>query len=961
MKYSFVFGKLGKDQPAKDADGETSSSAQYGANIGTITSNGNVSVAETAAELQAEFVCSERFSENFWSADERCISVLMHKLKSAKQTCGDILQMITTRASVEEDLGKKLMKLSRAGLGSEEVGSIKDALRTVRQEMESNAKSHLELARQLRAEVEKPLTSFMNDQRLKRRAQTSIIQKTEGDRNALRSQMRKLQDKRRSDTKKVGDLDLQVNGLQGVGDPKLRTKLERALVQQKATETEYIDVRLRLKEADQHWYNVWKSACDVFQVLEEERIEYLKTCLWTYTNLVSSNCVADDESMERIRQDLEKISVAEDIAAFIQTFGTGAPDPELAESAASSANANANVNSNANANGNSNGNGNGSLRNEAVRSAKPRHAPSADSEGPASGQAAANATGNAPSAHRQSTASGMNGGNGLQATALPTPVSSASGSAASPAAPFGSSPMHPAESPAYINRSSTPSSLGHHNTFASISTSGTARSGSILAHSMSSRPQTQETNQQQQQRPVSMHAAGSGAHMQPVGGSPAGIHSQAQHLFNGNANWNNRPGSSMQGPIDGGSIRRASNNDMYAMATGNQPQQPQQQPQSMQPQAMQPQPPHQFIQRTNSQMAMRPGDVAQPATGAYMTGAPNGVMYQGGPMDPRAPSSMGVYRAAGTETPLPMNTMQYQQQQQQQHLRPGTPSQQPQHLRPGTPSQQPQPLAGMDAYGGFGTYGAPAGLQQPPHLGSPRSRANTYNGPPHTGNFGTLTVNTQMHASPQPSFVGPAAGTGQHNSAPNSPYQQPVGIGNRPISSAGMHYTGVPPPSQTAVYRSATPVQQQSPQFVNGVMARPPTQMSHSPATRAHPQQMHPQHQQHQQRAPSVMGGGYQGHAQQHAHPQSTAAPASSNGNANTSGGNGNQVSESGKDILFYVKVLYDYDAENDKELSIKEGDVISVLAVSADGWWDGEMTDRRTGRPVQGTFPSNFTDPISH
>ncbi|KAJ2037224.1 formin-binding protein [Coemansia sp. S3946] len=75
----------------------------------------------------------------------------------------------------------------------------------------------------------------------------------------------------------------------------------------------------------------------------------------------------------------------------------------------------------------------------------------------------------------------------------------------------------------------------------------------------------------------------------------------------------------------------------------------------------------------------------------------------------------------------------------------------------------------------------------------------------------------------------------------------------------------------------------------------------------------------------------------------------------------GPSTSESGKEILFYVKVLYDYDAENDKEMTIRDGDVISVLAVSAGGWWEGEMTDRRTGRPLQGTFPSNFTDPISN
>ncbi|KAJ1821283.1 formin-binding protein, partial [Coemansia sp. RSA 2598] len=156
-----------------------------------------------------------------------------------------------------------------------------------------------------------------------------------------------------------------------------------------------------------------------------------------------------------------------------------------------------------------------------------------------------------------------------------------------------------------------------------------------------------------------------------------------------------------------------------------------------------------------------------------------------------------------------------------------------------------------------------------------------------------------------------------------------------------------------AVYRSATPVQQ-SPQYIAaaggmGVMSRPPTQMSHSPVLRTMSQQ------QHQQRAPSVMAG-----ANYTAIPQQSAQKRQPSSGTNAANGGG-QMSESGKEILFYVKVLYDYDAENDKELSIREGDVISVIAVSADGWWEGEMTDRRTGKSVQGTFPSNFTDPISH
>ncbi|PIA13492.1 hypothetical protein COEREDRAFT_83454 [Coemansia reversa NRRL 1564] len=868
MKYGFVFSKLGRESsPSGTGAGDDSAtpvsprspSGPLGnkGGHGTTKSAAGVSVAETT-EMAAEFVCNERFANNFWSTDERCISVLMHKLKSAKQTCTDVLQMVSTRASLEEELGKRLNKLSRSGLGSEEVGGIKEALRTMRGEMETNAKAHLDLAKQLRTEIEKPLSNFIADQRSKRRGQTTIIQKTEGDRNTLRSQVRKLQDKRRSDTKKVGDLELQANGLQGMGDPKLRTKLERAQMQQKSTENEYIDVRNRLKEADHQWFNVWRSACDVFQVLEEERLEYLKTVLWSYTNLVSSCCVADDESMERIRQDLEKIDVANDIAAFIQNFGTGSPDPELAQSTDAPSDT---VSRNKMHHGKRGSDTESSLREDLS----------------SRGNTQINSYQNATAANT---------------SAIPAPSSS----------PYGA----PQAS----------------NTMNSVSTTGTARSGSILAHP-ASRPQTQESfrahsQQQQQQRPASMNSA-AGIPPPPM----------QQHMVNGSPNWPGRPASSMQqGHIQSeNAYRRASNNDMYAVAGAAQI------------------PPH-YIQRSDSQAGMRPVD--QPPT--YVN-PPNGVY--GNVVDPRAPSSIGMYRGAGTSSPV----MPPPQQQLQQQQRAATPTQ----------------MSDMNA-----AYS----MQQPPRMGSPRSRATTYNGPQaHTGHFGTLTANAQMHPSPQQHFAGAGHPHHQPNSAPGSPYQQPIGAsGSRPVSAAGIHsgspsgmsgiggvgarpvssmqgphyaMSAAPPPPQqgasAAAYRSNTPVQQ-SPQYMANPMSRPPTQMSHSPAPQMHPQMAAVPSPQMHQRAPSVMSGGYAIPPQimQQQRPISRVDQ-------------NNSVTESGKEILFYVKVLYDYDAENDKELSIKEGEVISVLSVSADGWWEGEMTDRRTGRPIQGTFPSNFTDPIAN
>ena len=53
------------------------------------------------------------------------------------------------------------------------------------------------------------------------------------------------------------------------------------------------------------------------------------------------------------------------------------------------------------------------------------------------------------------------------------------------------------------------------------------------------------------------------------------------------------------------------------------------------------------------------------------------------------------------------------------------------------------------------------------------------------------------------------------------------------------------------------------------------------------------------------------------------------------------------------AKVLYDYDAENEDELTIREGDIIVILDkhLEDSGWWKGELAGK------SGVFPDNFVE----
>lgn len=49
------------------------------------------------------------------------------------------------------------------------------------------------------------------------------------------------------------------------------------------------------------------------------------------------------------------------------------------------------------------------------------------------------------------------------------------------------------------------------------------------------------------------------------------------------------------------------------------------------------------------------------------------------------------------------------------------------------------------------------------------------------------------------------------------------------------------------------------------------------------------------------------------------------------------------------VEVTYEYEAEQEDELSIKVGDIIKNVSTAEGGWWEGEINGKT------GMFPDNF------
>lgn len=64
------------------------------------------------------------------------------------------------------------------------------------------------------------------------------------------------------------------------------------------------------------------------------------------------------------------------------------------------------------------------------------------------------------------------------------------------------------------------------------------------------------------------------------------------------------------------------------------------------------------------------------------------------------------------------------------------------------------------------------------------------------------------------------------------------------------------------------------------------------------------------------------------------------------------QFSRDGRPILHFARALYSYTAAIPEELGFSKGDVLSVIRLQDDGWWEAEIT---TTRSRTGLVPSNY------
>ncbi|KAF2226334.1 hypothetical protein BDZ85DRAFT_229596 [Elsinoe ampelina] len=269
------------------------------------------------------------FANNFWGREDAGVAPLLERMHNAKVTGDELKAFYTARGQIEEEYARKLLNLARKPLGSSESGTLRMSLDVIRGEVESMGKAHAQVAGQMKGELEEPLGAFAGGIKERRKIVQNGIEKLLKVKTQQAIAVNKSRDKYEQDCLKIKGYLAQGHMVMGQEERKNKAKLEKTQIQMSATSNEYEAAVKILEETTGRWNREWKAACDKFQDLEEERIDFMKSSLWSFANISSTVCVSDDAACEKIRLSLEDCDVEKDISNFIKDTGTGQeiPDP----------------------------------------------------------------------------------------------------------------------------------------------------------------------------------------------------------------------------------------------------------------------------------------------------------------------------------------------------------------------------------------------------------------------------------------------------------------------------------------------------------------------------------------------------------------------------------------------------------------------------------------------------------
>ncbi|TRY66347.1 hypothetical protein DNTS_024337 [Danionella cerebrum] len=282
---------------------------------------------------------SLQFCDAFWGTDftdQSGYEAILQRLQDGRHMCKDVEDLLKMRALAEEKYGRDLVAIARKAQGQTEIGTLKTSFDKLKTEIERTGNLHLQLSERIKEEVQK-IEAFREHQREQRKKLEEIIEKLHKPKILL---YRKTIESKRLYEQRSKEAEDAEKGVEKKTDgatstyrqtEKVRNRIRLCRQAAKLSEKQYRWNVGQLDKTCQDWESTYRSACEVFQQQECERINILRCVLWDLCNLLSIQCVQDDNCYEEVRKILEQCDIVSDNNSFIKMKNTSSRPPESPE------------------------------------------------------------------------------------------------------------------------------------------------------------------------------------------------------------------------------------------------------------------------------------------------------------------------------------------------------------------------------------------------------------------------------------------------------------------------------------------------------------------------------------------------------------------------------------------------------------------------------------------------------
>uniref|UniRef100_A0A8C1IRP4 Proline-serine-threonine phosphatase interacting protein 1b n=1 Tax=Cyprinus carpio TaxID=7962 RepID=A0A8C1IRP4_CYPCA len=214
--------------------------------------------------------------------------------------------------------------------------TLKASFDKLKAEIEKTGNLHIQLSERIKEEVQK-IEAFREHQREQRKKLEEIIEKLQKPKMLLHKktmESKRLYEQRFKEAEEAEQAVGKKTNVTTSTHRQSEKVMSRARLCRQAAnlaEKQYKWNVDQLEKMCQDWESTYRSACEVFQQQESERINILRCVLWEHCNLLSMQCVQDDDCCEEVRKILEQCDIITDNNCFIKMKKTACHPPALIE------------------------------------------------------------------------------------------------------------------------------------------------------------------------------------------------------------------------------------------------------------------------------------------------------------------------------------------------------------------------------------------------------------------------------------------------------------------------------------------------------------------------------------------------------------------------------------------------------------------------------------------------------